>query len=152
MSQIDNIRNGLARLASTVETIANAQAAELPPATVNSISGNAIHGGKITLLKSTGITDKASRNSLLVEDDMITVGSIDTDNLVGDIDISGNLNVQGKLSAGTLHVEELSSTQKVTQNIDFHAQAGSLDMMGMQWRKKGEATKQIVWQIGRAHV
>ena len=73
MSQIDNIRQGLARLASTVETIANAKAAELPPAVVNSISGNAIHGGKITLLRSTGITDKATRNSLLVEDDLITV-------------------------------------------------------------------------------
>lgn len=152
MSQIDNIRNGLARLASTVETIANAEAAELPPATVNSISGNAIHGGKITLLRSTGVRDNATRTSLLVEDDLITVGSVDTDNLIGDIDVSGNLNVQGKLTAGTLHVEELSSTQKVTQNIDFHAQAGSLDMMGMQWRKQGEATKQIVWREDRFYV
>ena len=152
MSQIDNIRNGLARLASTVETIANAEAAELPPATVNSISGNAIHGGKITLLRSTGVRDNATRTSLLVEDDFITVGSVDTDNLIGDIDVSGNLNVQGKLTAGTLHVEELSSTQKVTQNIDFHAQAGSLDMMGMQWRKQGEATKQIVWREDRFYV
>jgi len=152
MSQIDNIRNGLARLATTVETIANTQAAELPPATVNSISGNAIHGGKITLLRSTGITDKASRNSLLVEDDLITVGSIDTDNLIGDIGVSGNLNVQGTLTAGSLHVEELSSTQKVTQNIDFHAQGGSLDMMGMQWRQDGQATKQIVWRGDRFYV
>ena len=118
MSQIDNIRNGLARLATTVETIANTQAAELPPATVNSISGNAIHGGKITLLRSTGITDKASRNSLLVEDDLITVGSIDTDNLIG----------------------------------DFQAQGGSLDMMGMQWRQDGQATKQIVWRGDRFYV
>lgn len=152
MSQIDNIRNGLARLATTVETIANTQAAELPPATVNSISGNAIHGGKITLLRSTGIRDNASRTSLLVEDDLITVGSIDTDNLIGDIDVSGNLNVQGALTAGNLHVEELTSTQKVTQNIDFHAQAGTLEMMGMQWRKDGEATKQIVWRGDRFYV
>jgi len=152
MSQIDNIRNGLARLATTVETIANTQAAELPPATVNSISGNAIHGGKITLLRSTGIRDNASRTSLLVEDDLITVGSIDTDNLIGDIDVSGNLNVQGTLTAGNLHVEELTSTQKVTQNIDFHAQAGTLEMMGMQWRKDGEATKQIVWRGDRFYV
>ena len=119
MSQIDNIREGLARLATTVETIANTQAAEMPPATVNSISGNAVHGGKITLLRSTGINDKATRTSLLVEDDMITVGSMDVDSLIGDIDVSGALNVQGILTAGKLHVEELSSTQKVTQNIDF---------------------------------
>ena len=43
------------------------------------------YGGKITLLRSTGIRDNASRTSLLVEDDPITVGSIDTDNLIGDI-------------------------------------------------------------------
>ena len=152
MSQIDNIRQGLARLATTVETIANAKAAELPPATVNSISGNAIHGGKITLLRSTGVKDNATRTSLLVEDDLITVGNIDTDNLIGDIDVSGNLNIQGKLTAGNLHVEELSSTQKVTQNIDFTAQGGSLEMMGMQWRKEGEATKQIVWRGDRFYV
>tara|TARA_B100000900_G_scaffold389594_1_gene382634 strand:+ start:336 stop:1403 length:1068 start_codon:yes stop_codon:yes gene_type:complete len=152
MSQIDNIRQGLARLASTVETIANAKAAELPPAVVNSISGNAIHGGKITLLRSTGITDKATRNSLLVEDDLITVGNADIDNVIGDLDVSGNLNIQGKLTAGNLHVEQLSSTQKVTQNIDFTAQGGSLDMMGMQWRKEGDATKQIVWRGDRFYI
>ena len=152
MTQIDNIRQGLARLATTVETIANAKAAELPPATVNSISGNAIHGGKITLLRSTGVKDNATRTSLLVEDDLITVGNVDTDNLIGDIDVSGNLNIQGKLTAGNLHVEELSSTQKVTQNIDFIAQGGSLEMMGMQWRKEGEATKQIVWRGDRFYV
>jgi len=152
MSQIDNIREGLARLATTVETIANTQAAEMPPAVVNSISGNAIHGGKITLLRSTGITDKATRNSLLVEDDLITVGSIDTDNLIGDVDVSGGLNVQGSLTVGSLHVEELSSTQKVTQNIDFTAQGGTIDMMGMQWRQEGQATKQIVWRGDRFYI
>ena len=152
MSQIDNIREGLARLATTVETIANTQAAEMPAATVNSISGNAIHGGKITLLKSTGINDKATRTSLLVEDDMITVGNMDVDNLIGDIDVSGALNVQGILTAGKLHVEELSSTQKVTQNIDFTAQGGTIDMMGMQWRQDGEATKQIVWRGDRFYI
>jgi hypothetical protein len=152
MSQIDNIRQGLAHLATSVETIANTQAQELPPATVNSISGNAIHGGKITLLRSTGIRDNASRTSLLVEDDLITVGSADIDNVIGDLDVSGNLNIQGSLTAGSFHVEELSSTQKVTQNIDFIAQGGSLDMMGMQWRKEGEATKQIVWRGDRFYV
>ena len=65
-------------------------------------------------------------------------------------DVSGNLNVQGTLTAGNLHVEELI-TQKVTQNIDSF-QAGTLEMMGMQWRKDGEATKQIVWRGDRFYV
>ena len=60
--------------------------------------------------------------------------------------------MQGKLTVGNLHVEEMSSTQKVTQNIDFHAQGGNLDMMGMQWRKEGEATKQIIWRGDRFYI
>ena len=67
---------------TALETIANTQTLQpVPDATVNSISGNAIHGGKITLLRSTGISDQATRTSLLVEDDQITVGTVDTDNL-----------------------------------------------------------------------
>ena len=52
MSQINKIREGLSSLSSAIETIANTNKPDVPEATVNSISGNAIHGGKITLLRS----------------------------------------------------------------------------------------------------
>ena len=152
MSQLDNIRQGLARLGTAIETIANTEQQELPPATINSISGSAIHGGKITLLRSTGVTDLASRTSLLVEDDMITVGNADIDSIVGDLSVSGNLTIQGEVTASRMHVDEVVSTQKVTQSIDFHPDAGSLDMMGLQWRQPGQATKQIVWRNDRFYI
>lgn len=152
MSQLDNIRNGLADLASIVQTVANAETPETPAATVNSISGNAVHGGKITLFRSTGITDKATRNSLLVEDDLITVGNADIDNILGDATVEGNLTVGGELHARTMHVEELISTNKHTASIDFYPHNGSLDMIGLQWRQEGQPTKQIVWREDRFYI
>ena len=99
MSQIDKIREGLASLGSAIETISNTQTPAVPEATVNSISGNAIHGGKITLLRSTGIRDQATRTSLLVEDDQITVGTVDVDNILGNLSVENDLSIGGELRA-----------------------------------------------------
>ena len=150
MSQIDKIREGLASLGSAIETISNTQTPAVPDATVNSISGNAIHGGKITLLRSTGIRDQATRTSLLVEDDQITVGTADVDNILGNLSVESNLNVGGELTATKLTVDELVSNQKSTASIDFDVVDNNL--IGLQWRKKGEATKQIVWRENRFYV
>ena len=57
MSNIERIREGLATLGSVVTTIAETETPATPEATVNSISGNAIHGGKATMFRSTGIRD-----------------------------------------------------------------------------------------------
>ena len=150
MSQIDKIREGLASLGSAIETISNTQTPAVPDATVNSISGNAIHGGKITLLRSTGIRDQATRTSLLVEDDQITVGTADVDNILGNLSVESKLNVGGELTATKLTVDELVSNQKSTASIDFDVVDNNL--IGLQWRKKGEATKQIVWRENRFYV
>lgn len=152
MSKIDNIREGLASLGSAIEIIATTETPETPTATVNSISGNAVHGGKVTLFRSTGIRDLASRDSLLVEDDMITVGRADIDNIVGDVEVEGNLHIAGGITASSMHVEELTSTSKNITSIDFHPKNGSLDMLGLQWRQEGQATKQIVWRENRFYI
>ena len=151
MSQINKIREGLSSLGIALESIANTDTPEVQDATVNSISGNAIHGGKITLLRSTGIRDQATRTSLLVEDDQITVGKADIDNILGDITVEDNLHVGGELTAKKLTVEELFSNQKHTTSIDFDLTTGP-DLMGMQWRQKGQATKQIVWRDNRFYI
>lgn len=152
MNKIDNIREGLASLGSAIEIIATTEAPEAPVATVNSISGNAVHGGKVTLFRSTGITDKATRTSLLVEDDLITVGNADIDNIVSDLSVEGNLTIAGEVTASKLHVEELTSTIKNTSTLDFHPKNGSLDMLGLQWRQEGQQTKQFVWRGDRFYI
>ena len=151
MSQINKIRDGLSSLGLAVESIANTETPAVPDATVNSISGNAIHGGKITLLRSTGIRDQATKTSLLVEDDLITVGKADIDSILGDLNIENNLTIGGELTAKKLTVDELFSNQKHTASIDFDVTGGP-ELIGLQWREKGKPTKQIVWRENRFYV
>ena len=143
MDQITNIREGLAKLTSALETIVTKDTPATPDATVNSISGNAIHGGKITLLRSTGIRDQATRTSLLVEDDKITVGSADIDNVMGDLLVEDNLTIGGEIKAKTLRVEETYTDQKHNTSLDFQVE-GDTRLIGLQWRKKGEATNYLI--------
>ena len=151
MSQITNIRESLAKLSSALQTMAETEKPAVPEATINSISGNAIHGGKITLLRSTGIRDQATRTSLLVEDDQITVGTVDTDNILGDLFVENDLSVGGEIKADKITVKEVFSEQKHTSSIDFQVESDSR-LIGLQWRKKGEATKQIVWRDDRFYI
>ena len=149
MSNLDNIREGLAKLGDAINTIASTQAPETPEATVNSISGNAIHGGKATMFRSTGVRDLATRDSLLIEDDTITVGNADIDNILGDLRVNGDVTVAGELFAERLNVQETIAQQKFVTTIDFHPINGNLNNQGLQWRQEGERTKQIVWNQDR---
>ena len=152
MSNIERIREGLATLGSVVTTIAETETPATPVATVNSISGNAIHGGKATMFRSTGIRDLSSRDSLLVEDDTITVGNADIDNIIGDATVGGDLTVNGTLTANSFSVNELIATQRFNHTIDFEPANGSLTNQGIQWRQEGEKTKQLIWKEDRFYI
>lgn len=140
MSREDKIREGLITLGQTLENISNTPL-EIPTPNTNSISGNAIHGGKVTLFRSTGIADNASRLVLLVEDNGITVDAIDTDRLIGDTVVTGDLSVNGELRANAIVTDS-----KHIGSIDFHAPGSELDMVGLQWRTDDDRTKQFVWR------
>lgn len=144
MSTENRIREGLVKLSQAVESIAEREI-ELSDIKVNSVSGNAIHGGKITLFRSTGITDNASKLVVLVDDNGLTVDAIDTDYLVGDTAVKGDLTVDGTLTAHTINAQQMVVDQKLTSSIEFLPVAGSLDMMGFQW-KDSERTKLFAWR------
>ena len=152
MSNIERIREGLATLGSVVTTIAETETPETPVATVNSISGNALHGGKATMFRSTGIRDLSTRDSLLVEDDTITVGNADIDNLVGDVALGGDLTISGTLTVEKMDVNELIATQRFNHSIDFVPSNGTLNNQGIQWRQEGQKTKQLVWKENRFYI
>ena len=139
-----SIKEGLVRLDQAVKTLANAEVTLDSPGR-NTISGNAIHGGKVTLFRSTGITDNASKLVLLVADDGITVDAVDTDTLVGDTVATGDFKVEGTLTADKVVTKQVLADQKFTSNIDFVPEHGSIDLVGLNWRKEGENTKLFVW-------
>lgn len=144
MSTENKIREGLVKLGQTIESLSQRNI-ELSDIQVNSVSGNAIHGGKITLFRSTGITDNASKLVVLVDDNGLTVDAIDVDYLEGDTFAKGNFTVQGTLIADTVQAQQMFVDQKLTSSVEFHPTAGSLDMIGLQW-KDAERTKLFAWR------
>lgn len=139
----ETIHTGLNRLAKSIETIANRDVPAIPPAN-NSISGNAVQGGKITQFRSTGITDLAARMVLLVDGDGITVDQVSTDRIATEsLTVTGDLDVQGTLSAQDLRVQNLQSDRRMEGSLDFTGP--DLNMIGLQWRTRDDQTKQFVW-------
>lgn len=133
-----------------------------------SISGNKIAGGVITRFSSTGIQDLASKPALIVTDETITVNSVNTSNLNGNVSVNGNLSVKGSvefteniqflkdlyiggnLTANTLTVRTLKATvtQETKQPLTFLASVpGDLNGMGLLW-KVGDRTDSFVYQNG----
>ena len=144
MSTENKIREGLNKLSQAVESLAGKEI-ELSDVKVNSVSGNAIHGGKITLFRSTGITDNASKLVLLVDDNGLTVDAIDVDYLEGNTLAKGDFTVKGNLVADTIQAQQMFVEQKHNTSIEFHGANGSLDMLGLQW-KDSERTKLFAWR------
>lgn len=133
-----------------------------------SISGNKIAGGIVTRFSSTGIQDLATKPALIVTDESITVNSVNTSNLNGNVSVNGNLSVQGSvdfaeniqflkdlfingnLTANTLTVRTLKATvtQETKQPLTFLANfPGDLNGMGLLW-KVGSKTDSLVYQNG----
>ena len=77
----------------------------------NDISGDLIDGGTITNFGSTGIQDKATKQSLVVEDDKITVKNISVETVTGDFTVRGDVKIYGVLDAGFVRTTELVTNQ-----------------------------------------
>jgi len=134
-----------------------------------SISGNKISGGVITDFQSTGIQDLSTRSSLVVTDGTITVDSIRTKVLNGNISLNGNmsvsgsvnfaenivfnkdLSIQGNLSATTLTVQKLIAniTQETKEPITFTAQdEDGLNGMGLVWSTGSDTNSSFIFKNG----
>lgn len=114
-----------------------------------SLSGDKINGGMITRFKSVGITDSASETQLLIDDNGITTDSVDTDTITGHT-VTGDLDVQGKLSVQKLEVSELSADvrNERSSSLEFIPDSGA-DIVGkgLLWRDPDTYTKQFVYHV-----
>lgn len=108
-----DIRKTLESLADAIESIENKQ----QPLQVadRALSGDKIHGGKITKFSSKGITDQAKDTVLIVKDDGIHLDTIHVKQVSGSLavggalSVNGDLTVNGAVTAKKLHVEELTA-------------------------------------------
>lgn len=147
----NNIRQSLESLADAIEELQN------PNKEVKildrSLSGDKIHGGKITKFSSKGIADLASDTVLTVKDDGIHVGVVHADvvytsSISGPVSINGALSVSGEITAKKLHVEELTADVRNERSdpLSFVEKGNKTAYgKGMLW-PGGEYTKQFILQ------
>lgn len=146
--ELSRIRQGLADLGNAIENIVNQEPGpiEIPN---RSISGDAIHGGKISKFQSVGIQDNSTRLVVLVNDDGITTDVIDVETLEGDTRVAGNLTVEGEVHARRLHVNEVTSDTRIERSTPLEFKKGendeSLVGKGMLFIGDGP-TKQFILQ------
>lgn len=143
--EILRIRQGLTDLGDAIFRLAT-QEAPKPEIRDRELSGNKIHGGKITAFQSIGIKDESTRLIVLVNDDGIVTDNIDVETLVGDTTVTGNLSVEGHITAHSLHVDEITADirQERSSPLEFVANKDdSVYGKGLLFRGEGN-TKQFI--------
>lgn len=139
----EDLNNSLQSLGKAITEMANAPR-PMPTFNDREISGNKIHGGMITQFASRGITDTATRMQLLVSDDGITVDTIETDTLTGDVAVTGNLTVEGELVATRIKVDELIADVRNERSESLEFVGDQLAGKGLIWRTN-DYSRQLVF-------
>ena len=148
-SEIQRIRQGLTDLGDAIFQLSRADA-PMPVISNRSLSGDAIHGGKITAFSSIGIRDDSTRLVVVVDDDGIVTDRIDVDTIAGDTNVSGNLHVAGEITATKIHVDELTADirQERASSLEFTSENGdTINGKGLAW-KTADRTQQLIYKPG----
>jgi len=142
------LREGLDAVHHAVERVALTPA-EKPVFNNNEISGDKIHGGRITQFNSVGITDQATSQIVEVRDD-----GVHTDHLyvrtirnAQGVQVLGGLRVQGDITANSLHVNEITADVRNERNtpLEFTPDDNGIYGKGLVWTGAGP-TKQFVYR------
>lgn len=142
---IAKIKIGLAQVADSLEVVATST-----PRTQfinNEISGDKVHGGTISMFKSTGIEDTASERAVLITDQGTVINNVITDHISSSPTVYGDLTVQGSVTAQKLHVNELTADirNERTTPLEFVADDNGIYGKGLQWKGQGP-TKQFIYR------
>lgn len=147
--EVQRIRQGLSDLGDAIFNLAR-QEAPKPEIKDRELSGDKIHGGKITKFQSVGIKDDSTRLVVLVNDDGIVTDNIDVETLVGDTAVTGDLNVEGHITARSLHVDEITADIRQERSSPLEFVAGKGDNVygkGLLFRDD-QKTRQFTLQPG----
>ena len=152
-SEILAVKDGLIQLGEAIETIANR---ELPTQEImnRSLSGDKIHGGKITAFSSVGIRDEATKQTIVIKDDGIYADNISVSTLVGDTTVENDLNVGGTIKATKIEVNEISADVRNARTTPLVFECSEGDQpygKGLFWTGY-EHTKQLVMKGGEDRI
>ena len=146
-NEITKIKQGLIELGNSIEIIAG-RVVPVQRIEDRQLTGNAIQGGKITQFRSTGITDQANKTVLLVDNAGVTTDTLVVKTLEGDVDVNGNMKVDGHLEVNSLHVNELTADvrQERSSSLTFDTQNGNSPIgKGLVWQD-GDNAKSFILQ------
>lgn len=136
------VRQTLNALADALESAnANAQlnpdaiAASLPK---RSLSGDHINGGKIVRFSSTGISDQATKEQIVITDDAVTIKNLKIESINNDLTVAGTLKVD------VLEVAELKANVQYEKDTSITFGGDNVYGKGLLWTGTGY-TKQLVF-------
>ena len=137
------IRENLDALAHAIEALEARPTAANKKKLDGELSGNKINGGRITNFSSAGINDTASDFVLTVADDALHVDLIHTKVINNSLTVSGDVTVNGHITAKSLHVDEITSDirNERTSPLEFQGGYGK----GLLWTGVGH-TRQFTFQ------
>ena len=142
---VNNIRIGLSQVADALEVIANT--APRPEFINNEISGDKVHGGVISSFESIGIKDSATQRVMHLNDRGVSINNLVTNHISSSPTITGDLTVQGLITAQRLHVDELTADIRNERStpLEFLADDNGIYGKGLQWKGQGP-TKQFIYR------
>jgi hypothetical protein len=116
-----------------------------------SLSGEHIAGGKILNFSSSGITDQATKNQILITDESVKIVMLEVDTVKDNLTVQGkikseSLEVSGLLKAGILEVDEIRADVKLEKHspLEFKSNKDeSIYGKGLLWTGTG-TTKQLM--------
>ena len=142
------LKDGLNAVHDAVEKIA-LKPAEKPEYLNNEISGDKIHGGRITKFSSVGIVDEATKQVIAVKDE-----GVHTDHLyvrtirnAQGVQVLGGLKVLGDITAKSLHVDEITADIRNERStpLEFTADDNGIYGKGLVWKGDGPS-KQFIYR------
>jgi hypothetical protein len=119
---------------------------ESTPQDAIQLTGDQISGGTIANFASTGIKDLSTKQSLVIEDDKITVKSASIDTLDRGVVIKGDVKVYGILDAGFIRTTEImTNVRHEKQYLEFASPEGDSAGRGLLWA--GDQPRQFIFMI-----
>jgi hypothetical protein len=127
----------------------------------DAINGDKIHGGTISSFSSVGISDLATKPSLIVTDGRIVVDTVRTSSIEGNINLDGSidvkksitvkensifdqdvyvgndLSVSGEIRAVTIHVDNLISknSNELKEPVNWSVDSGGIEGKGLIFKR-----------------
>jgi hypothetical protein len=153
---MEHVNDTLAKLKDSLNEVHNAiekialKPAEKPEFLNNEISGDKIHGGRITQFSSVGIKDDATKQVVAVKDDGLYTEHVYLRTLRNKdgVQVLGGLDVQGSITAKSLHVDEITADvrNERSSSLEFvpEGTAGFYGK-GLVWKGDGP-TRQFVYR------